>query len=165
MKENIHPVYYADAQVICACGNTWTTGSTQKTIRTDVCSVCHPFFTGEQRIVDTAGQVDRFRRRLQQREDVLAQTQVQRAAEEAAKKAAAKARARGESTQKARKLAEKAAEEVLAESSKGEVAPALVKAIAAEAMAAPAEAAEPEATEATEATEAESEVAAEAEEK
>jgi len=71
MRENIHPTYYSDAQVICACGNTWTTGSTQKTIRTDVCSNCHPFFTGEQRIVDTEGQVDRFYKKLQARQQYL----------------------------------------------------------------------------------------------
>jgi large subunit ribosomal protein L31 len=64
MKKDIHPKYYPNAQVICSCGNTWTTGSTQEVIRTDVCSNCHPFFTGEQRIVDTAGQVDRFMKRL-----------------------------------------------------------------------------------------------------
>ena len=64
MKTGIHPTYYPDAQVVCSCGNTWTTGSTQKMIRTDVCSKCHPFFTGEQRIVDAAGQVDRFMKRL-----------------------------------------------------------------------------------------------------
>jgi large subunit ribosomal protein L31 len=64
MKKDIHPKYYPNAQVICSCGNTWTTGSTKETIRTDVCSQCHPFFTGEQRIVDTAGQVDRFMKRL-----------------------------------------------------------------------------------------------------
>lgn len=67
MKANIHPKYYPDATVICACGNTWTTGATQKVIRTDVCSACHPFFTGEQRIVDTAGQVERFMRRLEKK--------------------------------------------------------------------------------------------------
>ncbi len=64
MKKDIHPTYYPNAQVICSCGNSWTTGSTQEVIRTDVCSQCHPFFTGEQRIVDTAGQVDRFMKRL-----------------------------------------------------------------------------------------------------
>jgi large subunit ribosomal protein L31 len=69
MKEAIHPTYYPDAQVICSCGNTWTTGSTQKVIRTDVCSKCHPFFTGEQRIVDSAGQVDRFMKRLSRYDD------------------------------------------------------------------------------------------------
>ena len=66
MKDNIHPKYYSEAKVICACGNTWTTGATQEEIRTDVCSACHPFFTGEQRIVDTEGRVDRFYRRLEQ---------------------------------------------------------------------------------------------------
>ncbi len=64
MRKDIHPKYYPNAQVICSCGNTWTTGSTQPILRTDLCSKCHPFFTGEQRIVDTAGQVDRFMRRL-----------------------------------------------------------------------------------------------------
>lgn len=120
MKKNIHPTYYPNAQVICACGNTWTTGSTKKVIRTDLCSVCHPFFTGEQRIVDSAGQVDRFMRRLQQREGVLAQVQIQRQAEEAARKAAAQARARGESAAKAEELAAKAAEEVLASARQGQ---------------------------------------------
>ena len=69
MKKGIHPQYYPDAKVICACGQTWTTGSTKKEIRTDMCSVCHPFFTGEQRIVDTAGQVERFEKRMGQRRE------------------------------------------------------------------------------------------------
>lgn len=63
MKEKIHPTYYSDAQVICSCGNTFTTGSTKKTLRVELCSKCHPFFTGEQKIVDTAGRVERFKRR------------------------------------------------------------------------------------------------------
>jgi large subunit ribosomal protein L31 len=71
MKAGIHPEYYPDAQVICACGNTWTTGSTKKVIHTDVCSKCHPFFTGEQRIVDTEGQVDRFYKKLQVRQQYI----------------------------------------------------------------------------------------------
>jgi large subunit ribosomal protein L31 len=71
MKEGIHPTYYTDAQVICACGNTWTTGSTKKVIHTDVCSNCHPFFTGEQRIVDSEGQVDRFYKKLQVRQQYI----------------------------------------------------------------------------------------------
>jgi large subunit ribosomal protein L31 len=66
MKDKIHPEYHEDAVVRCACGNTWTTGSTAAEIRTDVCAACHPFFTGEQRIVDTEGRVDRFYRRLEQ---------------------------------------------------------------------------------------------------
>ena len=71
MKVDIHPTYYNDAVVTCACGNSWTTGSTAKEIHTEVCSQCHPFFTGEQRIVDTEGQVDRFYRKLQARQDYL----------------------------------------------------------------------------------------------
>jgi len=65
MKPNIHPQYYPEAVARCACGNTWKTGSTVPEIRTDVCSNCHPFFTGEQRIVDSEGRVDRFYRRLE----------------------------------------------------------------------------------------------------
>ncbi len=75
MKEGIHPKYYPEAKVTCACGNTWTTGATQETIRTDVCSACHPFFTGEQRIVDTAGQVERFMRRLEKKVKVAQETE------------------------------------------------------------------------------------------
>lgn len=69
MKEEIHPTYFPEATVVCACGNTWKTGSTQENIRTDVCSACHPFFTGEQRIVDTEGQVDRFYKKLKVHQD------------------------------------------------------------------------------------------------
>ena len=65
MKDKIHPKYYADAQVTCSCGNTFTTGSTKKTLRVELCSKCHPFFTGEQKMIDTAGRVERFRRRYQ----------------------------------------------------------------------------------------------------
>jgi len=72
MKPNIHPTYYPDAVVTCACGNTWKTGSTRKEIRTEVCSNCHPFFTGQQqRILDIEGQVDRFYKRLQARQDYV----------------------------------------------------------------------------------------------
>jgi large subunit ribosomal protein L31 len=73
MKQNTHPKYYPDALVVCACGNSWTTGATQKEIRTDVCSACHPFYTGEQRIVDTAGQVERFMRRLERKVELKEQ--------------------------------------------------------------------------------------------
>ena len=73
MRTDIHPTWYPQATVICACGNTWTTGATVETIRTDICSACHPFFTGEQRIVDTEGQVDRFMKRLQQRDTIRQQ--------------------------------------------------------------------------------------------
>jgi large subunit ribosomal protein L31 len=80
MKQGIHPTYYPDAQVICACGNTWTTGSTVKVIHTDVCFKCHPFFTGEQRIVDTEGQVDRFYKKLQARQQYVEEQEARDAA-------------------------------------------------------------------------------------
>ncbi len=64
MKTAIHPKY-VEATVTCACGNTFTTRSTRSSIRTDLCSVCHPFYTGEQRIVDSAGQVERFMKRME----------------------------------------------------------------------------------------------------
>jgi large subunit ribosomal protein L31 len=64
MKPGIHPKY-VESTVVCACGNTFTTRSTRQQLRTDLCNVCHPFYTGEQRIVDTAGQVERFMRRLE----------------------------------------------------------------------------------------------------
>jgi large subunit ribosomal protein L31 len=74
MKKSIHPTFYPDATVVCACGNTWTTGSTRKMIRTEVCSKCHPFFTGQQaRILDVEGQVDRFYRKLQARQSYVDQ--------------------------------------------------------------------------------------------
>lgn len=71
MKTDIHPTYFPEAKVVCACGNTWTTGSTQELIQTDVCSNCHPFYTGEQRIVDTEGQVDRFYKKLEARQQFV----------------------------------------------------------------------------------------------
>lgn len=72
MKTDIHPKYFVDATVTCACDNTWKTGSTQKEIRVEVCSNCHPFFSGElQRIVDIEGQVDRFYKKLQARQDYV----------------------------------------------------------------------------------------------
>ena len=64
MKPGIHPEY-VEATVTCACGNTFVTRSTKPSLRTDLCNVCHPFYTGEQRIVDTAGQVERFMRRVE----------------------------------------------------------------------------------------------------
>ena len=63
MKDNIHPQYYPDAQVVCACGNSFTTGSTRKLLKVEVCSKCHPFFTGERRMMDITGRVERFKRR------------------------------------------------------------------------------------------------------
>ncbi len=63
MKDKIHPQFYNDAQVVCACGNSFTAGSTKKIMKVEVCSKCHPFFTGERRRMDTTGRVERFKRR------------------------------------------------------------------------------------------------------
>ena len=65
MKDKIHPKYYTDAKVTCACGNSFTAGSTKKTMKVEVCSQCHPFFTGERKMMGTAGRVERFKRRYQ----------------------------------------------------------------------------------------------------
>jgi large subunit ribosomal protein L31 len=61
MKQGIHPQYFDDCQVTCACGNKFTTGSTLKKIDVDVCSKCHPFFTGQQKFVDIKGRIDKFK--------------------------------------------------------------------------------------------------------
>lgn len=68
MKQGIHPNYYTDAVVTCACGNKFTTGSTQQNIRVEICAACHPFFTGQQKFVDTLGQVERFQKKAKESE-------------------------------------------------------------------------------------------------
>lgn len=101
MKPGIHP-NYQEATVVCSCGNTFTTRSTKSNLRTDLCNVCHPFYTGEQRIVDTAGQVERFTKRMeaaqstsgvkskrQRRAEELARTRAEAEAEAAAQREAA----------------------------------------------------------------------------
>ena len=70
MKKTIHPEWFPKAQVVCSCGNKWITGATVVEIRTDICSACHPFYTGKQRIVDTEGRVDKFVKRLQERDRI-----------------------------------------------------------------------------------------------
>lgn len=62
MKDNIHPVYH-QAKVTCSCGNTFEVGSTTEEINVEICSACHPFFTGKEKLIDTAGRVDKFRAR------------------------------------------------------------------------------------------------------
>lgn len=82
MKEALHPLWH-QAQVRCiTCGTTWVTGATVKSLRVEICSNCHPFYTGEQRIVDTEGRVDKFMKRLQQRDEIRSE-QEQREAQRA----------------------------------------------------------------------------------
>ncbi|MFW0837671.1 MAG: 50S ribosomal protein L31 [Candidatus Komeilibacteria bacterium] len=70
MKKDIHPEYYPNAKVTCACGNSFTVGSTIKAIHVEICSNCHPFYTGKQNLVDTAGRVDKFKKRIARQTDV-----------------------------------------------------------------------------------------------
>lgn len=70
MKKNIHPKYYPNAKVICACGNTFETGSTVEEINVELCSKCHPFYTGKQKLVDTAKRVDKFYKKLEKKEEI-----------------------------------------------------------------------------------------------
>ena len=64
MKANIHPKWFPETKVTCACGNTFTTGSILPEIRVEICSSCHPFFTGSEKVIDTAGRVEKFKTRL-----------------------------------------------------------------------------------------------------
>jgi len=64
MKQDIHPKYYKNAMVTCACGNSFLVGSTKEYIEVEICSKCHPFYTGKEKIVDTLGRVEKFKKRL-----------------------------------------------------------------------------------------------------
>ncbi|MDO5026531.1 MAG: 50S ribosomal protein L31 [Tissierellia bacterium] len=63
MKKDIHPAYYPEARVTCACGNTFTTGSTREELKVEICSECHPFYTGKQKFVERGGRVERFKKK------------------------------------------------------------------------------------------------------
>ena len=79
MKKDSHPNYFPQAKVICACGNTFTTGSTVAELRVEICSACHPFFTGKQKLVDTAGRVERFKKRATKTESTTKKRLTQKA--------------------------------------------------------------------------------------
>ena len=64
MKKDIHPKYYPNARVVCACGNSFTVGATKEYMEIEICSKCHPFYTGKEKLVDTMGRVEKFRKRL-----------------------------------------------------------------------------------------------------
>jgi large subunit ribosomal protein L31 len=68
MKKDIHPQYFPKATARCACGNTFTVGSTKESIEVEICSQCHPFYTGKEKMVDTMGQVQKFRKRLEKKQ-------------------------------------------------------------------------------------------------
>ncbi len=90
MKADIHPKYYPEAKVICACGNTFTTGATIEEIHVELCSACHPFYTGKQKLLDTSRRVEKFQERT-------------------VKKAAEGAKATGKKARTIKRVAKKAA--------------------------------------------------------
>ena len=104
MKKNIHPKYYTDAKIICACGKIIITGSTKPETKVEVCSACHPFYTGKKRMIDTAGQLDRFKKRFDKSAQIKAD--IEKKAKEA-KEAKKKAKAPKVSAEKPKKAAEK----------------------------------------------------------
>ena len=75
MKQNLHPNWFDEAKVTCACGNSFTTGSTVDSIRVEICAKCHPFFTGQQKFVDTLGRVDKFQMATKRAEEKRVQKQ------------------------------------------------------------------------------------------
>ena len=95
MKKDIHPQYFSDTTITCACGNVYTVGSTSENINTELCSKCHPFYTGQQKIVDTAHRVEKFQAREQKKTDATLdhKAKVAKKAERARKKAEKKAKA------------------------------------------------------------------------
>lgn len=70
MKKDIHPKYYENAQVKCSCGNTFLVSSTKQYIETEICSACHPFYTGKEKVLDAVGQVQKFKQRLKKKEAI-----------------------------------------------------------------------------------------------
>lgn len=72
MKKEAHPKYFTDAKAICACGNTFTVGSTQKEIHIEICSNCHPFYTGKQKLVDSARRIEKFEERAAKQKETAA---------------------------------------------------------------------------------------------
>ena len=70
MQKTIHPTYFPEAKVHCACGNNFTVGSTKEKIEVEVCAACHPFFTGNEKVMDTAGRVEKFKARAQKAQPI-----------------------------------------------------------------------------------------------
>lgn len=92
MKKDTHPDYFKNAKVVCACGHTFTVGSTMKEIRVEVCSACHPFYTGKQKMVDTARRIEKFQERTAKKSSVSA-TRKGKTAKKVARKAKKQAEA------------------------------------------------------------------------
>ncbi|MBI2050837.1 MAG: 50S ribosomal protein L31 [Parcubacteria group bacterium] len=84
MKKDVHPTYYSDAKVACACGASFSVGATQKDIHTEICSNCHPFYTGKQNLIDTAGRVERFHAMVKKTEGIKTRGRKKKGDEKAA---------------------------------------------------------------------------------
>lgn len=82
MKKDLHPEYNPKAKVTCSCGNTFEVGSTEKEIKVEVCSNCHPFYTGTQKFIDTAGRVDKFKARVQKAESFKNKKKVKKSSDQ-----------------------------------------------------------------------------------
>ncbi len=87
MKKKIHPEYHKEAKITCACGNTIATGSTKSELNVEICSACHPFYTGKEKLIDTAGQVDRFKQRMQKTQEIQKQKEAKKKKKSQAKTA------------------------------------------------------------------------------
>lgn len=87
MKTKVHPTYYPEAKVTCSCGNSFVTGSTQKEIHVEICSTCHPLYTGKSKLVDSAGQVDKFKERFSRKSEQPTRSRHEKRAALKAKKA------------------------------------------------------------------------------
>ncbi|MBI2013590.1 MAG: 50S ribosomal protein L31 [Candidatus Colwellbacteria bacterium] len=92
MKQDIHPKYYDKATITCACGKVFTIGSVVEKMRTEICSNCHPFYTGKEKLIDTAGRVERFKARHAQKKEGLVKKSVKRAIHKAKKVKTTKAK-------------------------------------------------------------------------
>jgi len=79
MKKNIHPKYYKEAKVVCACGNSFVVGSTIPEMKVEICSSCHPFFTGKEKFIDKAGRVDKFKEKMTKHFKLMEEKQKQKA--------------------------------------------------------------------------------------
>ena len=92
MKNDLHPEYHHDIKVACSCGKTFVTGSTLPSMQVEICSNCHPFYTGQQKLIDTAGRVDKFKARAGKQADAAAVRKGKKA------KSAVKAQSKAEDT-------------------------------------------------------------------
>lgn len=88
MKNDIHPIYYSDTKISCACGNAFIGGSTRKEIHVEICSNCHPFYTGKQKLIDTTGTVDKFKKRAERGVQMAATKTVKKPRKSQAEKSA-----------------------------------------------------------------------------